>query len=465
MGRILVVDDDSSLRQAVSVLLRRHGCDVACAAGGREALELLTDGCFDVVITDMKMEEMSGLDLLRRIRANFPEVEVILLTAYGSIPNAVEAMRAQAFDYVTKPFKSDELLLVVDRAMERRKLVSEVKYLREVLDYKYNFGTMTGESPAIRKVMALVAKAARGDMPALICGESGTGKELAAKAIHDNSQRRNQKFIAINCSAIPDDLLELELFGHAKGASSGAQEKVGLMEDADGGTVFLDDIVDMSLSLQSKIVTVLDKKMLCPIGSNSTKRADVRIIAATRHDPSEAVRRKEFLEDLYLKLSAVPIELPSLCDRGEDILLLAEHFVKKYAREFGRQPTALTPDAARALLRYSWPGNVRELENTIKRTVALARSDRIRREDLIMVTDVTEGPHRLVFKSKSDKGMSLKDKQLEFIVKTLRENNWNYTRTARQLGIGRTTLWRKMKKIRGREGVQAEAPAGYTTEG
>jgi DNA-binding NtrC family response regulator len=453
MGKILVVDDDSSLRQAVCALLTRNGYEAASATGGREALELLADRGFDVAITDLRMDEMSGLDLLKRIRANFPEVEVILLTAYGSISTAVEAMRAEAFDYVTKPFKNEELLVVIEKALERRKLLSEVKYLREVVNYKYNFGTIIGQSPAIRKVTDLVAKAAREDMPVLIRGESGTGKELVAKAIHDNSRRKNRKFIAVNCAAIPDGLLETELFGHVKGKSHKGSDKVGLFAEADGGTIFLDDIADTSLALQAKIITVIEQNVMEPIGATECKKVDVRVVTATRHDLDDAVRHQRFREDLCAKLSMVPIELPALCDRGEDILLLAEHFIKKYTREFGRQPAVLTADAARTLLSYTWPGNVRELENAMKRTVALAKADRIRREDLVMVTDNAEGPRRLIFKSKSDNGMSLRDKELEFILKSLRENNWNYTRTAKQLGIGRTTLWRKMKKMRESEKV------------
>lgn len=460
MAKILVVDDDSSLRQAISVLLTRHGCEVSSAAGGREAIELLTDGGFDVVITDLKMERMSGLDLLRRIRANFPEIEVILLTAYGSISNAVEAMRAEAFDYVTKPFKNEELLVVVDKALERRKLVSEVRYLREVLDYKYNFGTIIGESPAIREVKDLVTKTARENMPVLIRGESGTGKELVAKAIHDNSQRKSQKFVGVNCSAIPDHLLESELFGRVKGSISQTETgRVGLFEEANGGTIFLDDIADTSPTLQAKLMTALEQGTILPIGSDTPKKVDVRIITATGHNLDNVVRDQRFRSDLYAKLNAIPIVLPNLSDRGDDILLLAEHFIKKYAREFSKPPVSLTSDAARALLNCSWPGNVRELENTIKRTIALVKSDRIRSEDLIMVSDVSEGPRRLTFKSKLGKNMSLEEKELEFIVRSLRENGWNYTRTAKQLGIGRTTLWRKMKKIKENEKAQAEVSA------
>ena len=460
MAKILIVDDDSSLRQSVSVLLKRHGCEVSSAVGGREAIELLADGDFDVVITDLKMEEMSGLDLLRRIRANFPEIEVVLLTGHGSISNAVEAMRAEAFDYVTKPFKNEELLIVVDKALERRKLVSEVRYLREVLDYKYNFGTIIGESPAIRELKNLVTKIARENMPVLIRGESGTGKELVAKAINDNSQRKNRKFVAVNCSAIPDHLLESELFGRVKGGASHTETgRVGLFEEADGGTVFIDDIADTSPALQARLITVLEHGTILPVGSNTAKRVDVRIITGTGHNLDNAVKDQRFRSDLYSRLSAISIVLPNLSDRGEDILLLAEHFMKKYAREFSKPPVSLTSDAARALLNCSWPGNVRELENTIKRTVALAKSDKIRSEDLIMVSEVSEGPHRLVFKSKADKNMSLEEKQLDYIVRSLRENDWNYTRTAKQLGIGRTTLWRKMKKIKESEKTRAEAPA------
>lgn len=458
MGKILVVDDDSALRDAVTVLLKRHGCEVSSANGGREALEFLSEGNYDVVISDLKMEEMSGLDLLRKIRANFPETEVILLTAYGSISNAVEAMRAEAFDYVTKPFKNEELLVVVDKALERRKLVSEVKYLREVLNYKYNFGTIIGESPAIREVIDLVVRTSRGEMPVLIKGEPGTGKELVAKAIHDNSSRKNEKFVAVNCSALPDNLLESELFGYTSGQSNrSAPARSGLLKEANGGTIFLDDIADMGMELQLKLIEVMASDRIATGGSASG--FDVRVVAASKHNLDNAVRDQKFQPKLHSMLNEIPISIPTLSDRGEDILMLAEHFIKKYCREFGRRPVSLTSEAAKALLSYSWPGNVRELENAIKRTVALVKTDKIRSEDLIMVTETSEGPHSLVFKSRMGKNMSLEEKELEFIVRSLRENGWNYTRTAKQLGIGRTTLWRKMKKIKESEKVRSEAPA------
>ncbi len=458
MAKILVVDDDDALLHTVSLLLTRHGCEVSQARNGREALECLSRDNFDVVVTDLRMEEMSGLDLLRRIKANSPEVEVILLTAFGSIENAVEAMRAEAFEYVTKPFKSDELIVVVDKALERRKLVAEVKYLREVLDYKYNFGTIIGQFPAIRKVIDLVGKYSGTSVALLVKGESGTGKELVAKAVHDNSARKRNKFLAVNCSAAPDELLAVELFGQMKGVSPTVDvSRIGLIEEADGGTLFIEDIADLSADLQARLCALLQRGVIRPIGSDSDRSIDVRVIAATTQNLSEAVEKKLFRKGLFDILTANQIILPRLRERGEDVLLLAEHFVKKYCREFGKLPMALTPETARTLMRHSWPCNVRELENAIKRTVALANSDKIRSEDLILVTDVIEGPHRLLIKSGPGREKSLENKELEYILSSLRENGWNYTRTARQLGIGRTTLWRKMKKIKEREATAVDS--------
>ena len=440
MGKILVVDDDTAVRQVLSALLVRHGCEASTASSGKEALQSLNDSSFDVVITDLKMEDMSGLDLLRKIKANSPEVEVILLTAFGTISNAVEVMRAEAFDYVTKPFNNEELLIVVDRALEKRKLMSEVKYLREALDYKYNFGTVIGQSPLMRKLVNVIAKVAPKDVPVLIRGDSGTGKKLVAKTIHDNSSRKNERFVEVDCSDIPEDFLESELFGNPdRSASRAGTRKIGLFEEARRGTIFLNDVSDISQTLQAKIMRALES------GDGA------RIIAASKINLANAVSNHKFRQDLYTKLNGVSIIIPRLCERGDDILLLAEHFLKKYAREFGKKSMALTSDAAKVLLGYSWPGNVQELENTIKRTVALTDRENIRVKDLIMVANVTEGRHHLKFKMKSDKQMSLEAKELEYIVSSLRENSWNYTRTAKQLGIGRTTLWRKMKKIKEHE--------------
>jgi DNA-binding NtrC family response regulator len=450
MGRILIVDDDRSFCQSLSILLTRHGCEVFTALTGREALEALSKESCDVVITDLKMEEMSGLDLLRRIRANFPEVEVILLTAFGSIPTAVEAIKAEAFDYVTKPYKNAELLVVVDKAIERRRLVAEVKYLREVFDYKYNFGAIIGQSTAMRKVCESISKIAAEDSPALITGASGTGKELVAKAIHDNSQRKASHFMAINCSSLPSEIVESELFGRVRGTSMkhGQSAVTGLISEADGGTIFVDDVADLPIYSQKRLLNVMKTGMITPIGADTPRAVNVRIIAATSRNLAPASEQGVFDKELYGKLASISIFLPTLAERGDDILLLAEHFVKKYTREFGKQPMSMTPEAARMLLKHTWPGNVRELDSAIKRTIALTNSTRIRPEDMVLVTEPAEGQHSLKLMSCGEKSASLEEKELEYIVSSLRENNWNYTKTSKQLGIGRTTLWRKMKKLR-----------------
>lgn len=445
MGKVLVVDDDSSVRQALAILLERHGDSVNEAASGSAAIEILGSDNFDAVITDLRMEEMSGLDLLQKIRVNFPEVEVILLTAYGSIQNAVEAMRAGAFDYVTKPFKNDELLVVLEKALERRKLVSEVKFLREMVDYKNNFGTIVGQSRAIRKVIDQIAKVAPTDTPVLINGAYGTGKGLMANSIHCNSLRRASRFVKISTRMTPENDLERQLVGYVseKGRSS-----VGTIELVDRGTLLIDDVGDLSKSVQDRLLQLLANGTVSPIGSSEDKKIDVRVVAATRHRLARLVEKGRFSEDLYAALSGAVIELPRLRDRGEDILILAEHFAKKYTREFGKRMMTFAPEAARALLQHPWEGEVRELENAIRRTVAMTNSDQVRTENLILVSASIEGTHTLQIKSLSDGNISLEEKELEYIVSRLRENGWNCTKTAKELGIGRTTLWRKMKKVK-----------------
>lgn len=452
MGKILIVDDDSSARNTLSALLTRHETGASEATSGVEALEMLANDSFDVVITDLRMEEMSGLDLLRKIKNGFPEVEVIVLTTYGSIQGAVDAKRAGAFDFITKPFKGDELFLVLERALERRNLVSEVKYLREVVDYRHNFGTVIGESKSIRNVTAQVLDLAPTDLPVLVKGAPGTGKELIAHSLHLNSPRNDRRFFTVSTQMMPEAKLERQLFGYLADDDSVV---AGSLQTADGGTLFLDDVAELGTTIQRRLLQLLYDSTITPVGTGESRRVDVRAVVATSRDLSELTENGTLCKDLAAIVTRNVIELPLLRDRGEDILILAEHFLSKYAREFGKRPMTLTPEAARGLLKHSWDGNVRELENAIRRTAAMTNDDIVRKEDLILVASTIEGPHRLQLRASTDANQSLEEKELEYIVSCLTANNWNCTRTAKELGIGRTTLWRKMKKLKAAESTSA----------
>ncbi|HEQ99092.1 MAG TPA: sigma-54-dependent Fis family transcriptional regulator [candidate division Zixibacteria bacterium] len=446
MQKILIVDDEIALRQSLNILLARHCYSVETADSANQALSILENEHFDMVITDLRMKEMNGLELLRRIKTLYPEIEVIVLTAFGSIGGAVEAMKAGAFDYVTKPFKNEQLLVVVEKALERRKLISEVKYLREALRKDFSEENMVAQSPQMMAVMDLVRKIAPQNLTVLISGDSGTGKEVVAKVIHNLSARRDDKFFAINCSAMPEQLLESELFGCANGAFTGAScAKKGLLEMASGGTLLLDEIADMPLTLQAKILRVLDEKAFCPVGSNAEIEIDVRILAATTRDLAKMVKAGTFREDLYYRLDVIRVHIPPLSERCEDIMPLAEHFLRKYSDELGKPGLKMDSSAVNTLMNYDWPGNVRELKNTVKRAVALTNRDILDQDDIFFAPNVIGHPRRLELRRPPETN-TLEDTQREHIRRTLVSNKWNYTRTSKELGIGRTTLWRKVKK-------------------
>ena len=446
MEKILIVDDEIALRQSLNILLARHGYSVETADSANQALSILENEHFDMVISDLRMKEMNGLELLRRIKTSYPDIEVIILTAFGSIGGAVEAMKSGAFDYVTKPFKNEQLLVVVEKALERKKLISEVKYLREALRKDFSEDNVIAQSPQMGAVMDLVRKIAPQNLTVLISGDSGTGKEVIAKVIHSLSSRRDDRFFAINCSAMPEQLLESELFGHAKGAFTGAScAKKGLLEEASGGTLLLDEIGEMPLKLQAKILRVLEERALRPVGSNVETEIDVRILAATNRDLSEMVKAGTFREDLYYRLDVIRIHIPPLSERCEDIMPMAEHFLRKYSEELGKPGLKMESSAVNALLNYSWPGNVRELKNTIKRAVALTGRDVLEKDDIFFAPNVLSHSRRLQFRRPAESN-TLEDTQREHIRRALISNNWNYSKTSKELGIGRTTLWRKVKK-------------------
>jgi two-component system response regulator HydG len=388
MAFILLVDDQSSMRLTLTALLKSAGHTLAQSATGADALEKISKSDFDVVITDLKLDTISGMDVLRAAKTQNPQTEVIMLTGYGSIESAVAAMKAGAIDYLTKPVDNEELTLALARAQERQQLKSEVARLRSVIakEQKFDPGNIVASSPAMKEVLEMVARVAPTDATVLVQGESGTGKELIARAMHQNSKRKDGAFIPINCGALPENLLESELFGHVKGAFTGAhQNKKGLFEEADGGTLFLDEIGEMSPVTQVKLLRVLQDSEVRRVGANLGVKVDVRVVAATNQRLQERIKNNEFREDLYYRLQVIPIFLPPLRERKEEILPLVNHYLGFIAAKMNKAVKGLSPECERALLDYSWPGNIRELINAVERAVILCRENEpIKPEDFAL---------------------------------------------------------------------------------
>jgi two-component system response regulator PilR (NtrC family) len=374
-ARVLVVDDERSIREMLAIVLRREGHDVVIAEDGRTAIATLERGAVDLIICDIKMPDMSGVDVLRKAKEIDQDVVAMMITAFASTETAVEAMRLGACDYLTKPFDVDELKMKVREKLESRDLRRENVLLKRALGAKHEFSNMVGRSEKMVEIFSLIETISRTTSTVLISGESGTGKELVARAIHFNSLRRERPFVAVNCAAIADTLLESELFGHMRGSFTGAESnKKGLLEVADHGTVFLDEIADMSQALQVKVLRVLQERRFRRVGGLEEIEADIRIIAATNRDLVKAVAEGSFREDLFYRINVIPIQLPSLRERAEDIPLLAEHFLDKYRVQMRKQVTGISGEAVACLAAYDWPGNVRELENVIERAVALEQA-------------------------------------------------------------------------------------------
>ena len=384
MSHVLVVDDEQSLVEFLTLLLEEEGHEVSTASSTREAREALArEDSFDLVLCDIYMPDGNGMELLQAIKEERPEASVIMMTAYTSTKSAIEAMRLGAYDYLSKPFDVDEVKVLVQKALEKTRLVSENTYLRQELESKYTFENIIGKSPAMQEIFSLIGRVARTSSTVLLQGESGTGKELIARAIHFSSPRHKHRFLSINCGAMPENLLESELFGHERGAFTGAvKEKRGLFQEAHLGTLFLDEIGEMTPGMQVKLLRALQNKTIRRVGGTSETAVDVRIIAATNRNLHELIEAGSFREDLYYRINVIPVHLPPLRDRREDIPLLADHFLQKFSDEMGVSPRQLTPDAMRALETYRWPGNVRELENLVERTLALSTGQVIERSDL-----------------------------------------------------------------------------------
>jgi DNA-binding NtrC family response regulator len=442
-GDILVVDDDGHMRELIAKVLTREGYAARALPRAQDVLKALEEEPTDLVLSDIRMPGMDGLTLLREVKRVSPETSVILMTAFGSIDSAVQAMKAGAFDYLTKPFKLDELSVVVRRALDERHLRAEVQALRAEVRTRYQFANIIGKSKPMQDLFALIAKVAVSRTTVLVQGKSGTGKELVAKAIHYNSPRRPRPLVTVNCSAIPKDLLESELFGHVKGAFTGAiAHKRGLFEEASGSSLFLDEIGDLSPELQVKLLRVLQEREVKRVGDTQTLPVDVRLIAATNRDLAQAVKDGSFREDLYYRLNVIPIVIPELRDRPEDIPLLATHFLLMYTQEANSPIEGISKEAMRMLLEYDWPGNVRELENAIERAVILGRGPQLLPQDL---------PEQLRSRQsarprESNPGQpTLEDLERDYIATILEETGWHRLRAAQILGIDRRTLYRKIR--------------------
>ena len=383
MEKILIVDDEQSMRDVLSIMLKRAGYAVTIASDGEEAIDHIGEEIFDLVITDMKMPKVGGLDVLKAVKASSSETVVLVITAFASAESAVEAMKHGAYDYLTKPFQVDEVQLIIRNALEKRRLSTENMLLKREMASQSSFAQIVGQSDAMEKVFDMVRKVADSKSNVLICGESGTGKELVARAIHYNSVRAQMPFVTVNCSAVPETLLESELFGHMKGSFTGAiANKAGLFEVANGGTVFLDEIGDTTPAIQVKLLRVIQEREFRRVGGTQDMKVDVRIVAATNRDLEKAVAEGAFREDLYYRLDVIPIRLPPLRMRTGDIPLLVKHFLDRFARESGKPAPTLMPDAMHVLLAHEWRGNVRELENLIERVVAFSTGGAVSENDI-----------------------------------------------------------------------------------
>jgi DNA-binding NtrC family response regulator len=452
--RLLIIDDDPDLRRLVQEELARHGFEVSLAGSGSEGLQALRDQPFDVVVTDLRMQDVDGMEILRATADVQAEAKVIMITAFGSIASAIEAIRAGAFDYLAKPFEIEELALTVHKALEDTRLRRENVVLRGEVERRYEFSNLIGAGKAMGEVFDLIRRVAATDINVLITGESGTGKELVAKAIHYNSARRRGRFVPINCAGIPETLLESELFGYVRGAFTGASAtRKGLLEEAHGGTLFLDEIAEMPMLLQAKLLRVLEDKAVRPLGSNRASVIDFRVIAATNKDARAQVAAGTFRDDLFFRLNVASLHLPPLRARGEDLRLLVRHFIGKHTSAQGRPVSGISREALAMLERYPWPGNVRELENAVERAIAFAQSETIQPEDLPPFLHDRKGD---IFDVGATGRVTLKALQEQYIARILEETGGDRAQAAQILGVHQRTLLRREKRAE-RPGEESRA--------
>jgi DNA-binding NtrC family response regulator len=447
--QILVVEDDAAMRELLNEALVEEGYRVDVAAGGRAGVDRVRQGGVDLVVTDVKMPDMDGLDMLAEIRSpaepDRSPPHVIVITAFGSIETAKRALKLGAHDYITKPFEIDDLVVAVEKALEERNLRSEVVRLRKEVARPYRFENIIGKSAAMQDVFALIRRLSASSVNVLITGESGTGKELVARALHFHSPRAKKPFVAVNCAAIPDTLLESELFGYKRGAFTDARtDRAGMFIEADGGTIFLDEIGDLSPALQAKLLRVLQERELRPLGAARPERVDVRVVSATHRDLTQRMAEGSFREDLFYRLNVIEIVLPPLRDRSEDIIPLADHFLAEAARRTGKRIGGLAQAAYKVLLSYPWPGNVRELENVIERAVALSESELIGPDEL--PAQVRERRTQDVLAGALARNLTLAELEREYIHRVLTAEGGNKTRAAQRLGLDRKTLYRKLEE-------------------
>jgi DNA-binding NtrC family response regulator len=452
-GRILIAEDDDLSRENLAELLTSYGHEVVAVRDGQAAMAAFGEDKYDLVVTDLRMPHVDGLELLKFLKETSPDVVVIMITGYGTVDTAVNAMKLGAFDYITKPLKDDLVKLTVVRALSYAKLKEENIILRDSLKEKYDFGKMIGYSDCMRKIFETIEKVSSTDSTVVIYGESGTGKELVARAIHFNSDRKNFPLVPVNCGAIPEDLLESELFGHEKGAFTGAiRNRIGRFELAQGGTIFLDEIGDMSPALQVKVLRVIQEKQFERIGGIKTMNADVRIIAATHQNLEKAVQERKFREDLFYRINVIPINLPPLRQRGADIPIMVNHFLQKFNKLKNKSVNMIMPEVVEHFMLYPWPGNVRELENLIEMLVVMKEEGNIGVDDLpSKICNYQGGEEAFSNMEMPEEGIFFNDVisqfEKELLLKALKKNGGIKNRAAKYLNLNRTTLVEKLKRF------------------
>ncbi|MFO7964956.1 MAG: sigma-54 dependent transcriptional regulator [Desulfobacterales bacterium] len=446
-SHILVVDDDASHRRMLNAVLSAAGYRITESESGEDAVKKVEKHYFDLVLMDIRMRKMSGIEALKNIKALSPGIPIVIMTAYASVGTAVEALKSGAYDYLSKPLDIEELKMLVEKALNHYRLQEENRLMKERLDERFNFSSIIGKSRAMQDLFETMARIAPTDATVLITGESGTGKELIANAVHQNSPRHDHPFITVNCAALPENLLESELFGHVKGAFTGADShRKGRFHLADTGSVFLDEIGEMPKIIQTKILRVLQEGEFEPVGSSHTMKINARVIAATNKNLEEEVRKGNFRKDLYYRLNVVNLAIAPLRERREDIPLLVNHFLKKFSEKNRRLIKGISPRAMDVIMRHPWPGNVRELENVMERSVILSRGDIITPDEFPASMTAAETSDSAPADEGIFPGMPLKEMEKQMIIKTLEDNGGNRTRTAELLGISRRTLQLKLKE-------------------
>ena len=446
-GRVLVVDDDQAMCETLEVVLTKQGFETRWTTSAAEALDIIGSADSDVILTDLNMRGMNGLELCERIVANRPDVPVVVITAFGSLQTAIAAIRVGAYDFLTKPPEIDAVVVALERAVQHRRLREEVRQLRRVVEESSRFGNLLGTSAAMKAVYDLLDRIVDSTASVLITGESGTGKEVAARALHERGPRRNGPFVAINCSAMPETLLESELFGHVRGAFTDARSaRTGLCVQANGGTLLLDEIGDMPLTLQPKLLRALQERTVRPVGGDEEIPFDVRVVATTNRDLRSLIEEGRFREDLYFRINVIHVEMPPLRARGGDALLLAQHFVDLQAARAGKRVTGISSAAAEKLQAYRWPGNVRELQNCIERAIALTRFEELAVDDLPETTRAYKSSHVLVASDDPSELVPLEEVERRYILRVMEAVGGNKTLGSQVLGITRKTLYRKLEQ-------------------